>query len=556
MKKALLFIGVLAASLSQAQVLYVNNNNGTYQAIDTKTAGDVTFDEEQQLIHIGIQDGLTSSFATSGITNIAPTSNGGNELTFDIAPNVSFDANAANNYNEETEAMPGDELHEDYGDFIEGYSTTATVQVTFSETGVTVKKPTSLTTVTYTQDGNHITINSTSSKTAYLVRGKCNNGSLKIYSSKKFRLWLYGIELTNPTGPAINIQSGKTVYCSIGDGTTNSLCDGATYRAPHIGADGQEEDQKGTFFSEGQIIFDGHNKGTGILNVTSLGGHAICSDDYIRVRGGNININSAKDGFRTKEKFIVGRTGAYAPAITINATNNGIDCSEGTLTIDAGKLEITSGSEAVKVVYEETVIDPTVIPDAVINGGFIKITTTGEKSSAIKTTRNYTQKGGIIQATVNGNGSKIINSDGAVSFTGGKITGFANGTISSDTTSAGGIKSNGNVEIANSVVAIDCNGKGSKAINCDNEVIINSGEVTLLATGESYIEIQDDKKSCAIQAGSITINDGTVISKAYDNALSAQTININGGVVNATSTNADALDTEATQTGGWLLTKE
>jgi hypothetical protein len=33
-------------------------------------------------------------------------------------------------------------------------------------------------------------------------------------------------------------------------------------------------------------------------------------------------------------------------------------------------------------------------------------------------------------------------------------------------------------------------------------------------------------------------------------------LNINGGIVNAISTNADALDTEAIQTGGWLLTKE
>ena len=131
MKKALsTLIAVLAASFLQAQVLYVNNSNGTYQAIETQESGDITFDEEQQLIHIGMQDGLTSSFATSGITNIAPANNGGNELTFDIAPKVSFDANDANSYNEETEAMPGDELHVDYGDFIEGYSTTSTVQVT------------------------------------------------------------------------------------------------------------------------------------------------------------------------------------------------------------------------------------------------------------------------------------------------------------------------------------------------------------------------------------------------------------------------------------------
>ncbi|MBQ5626646.1 MAG: hypothetical protein IIU97_00900, partial [Bacteroidaceae bacterium] len=143
-----------------------------------------------------------------------------------------------------------------------------------------------------------------------------------------------------------------------------------------------------------------------------------------------------------------------------------------------------------------------------------------------------------------------------VVISGGKLTGFVNGTVSSDETSAGGIKSNGNVEIANSVVAIDCKGKGSKAINCDNSVTVNSGNVTLLTTGENYTEILDDKKSCAIQADIITVNDGTVIAKAYDNALSAQAININGGVINATSTNADALDTEATQIGGWLLTKE
>ena len=324
-----------------------------------------------------------------------------------------------------------------------------------------------------------------------------------------------------------------------------------------MGSNGEEEDQKGTLFSEGQLIFDGYTNGTGTLNVTSHGGHAICSDDYIMVRGGNINIlSAAKDGFRTKEKFIIGRAEAYSPTITINATSNGIECSEGTLTIEAGKLDITAGGEAIKVEYEEAVPDPAVIPDAYIKGGYIKLTTTGEKSSAIQTTRNYNQSGGIIEATVGGNGSKIINCDGTVVISGGKLTGFVNGTVSSDETSAGGIKSNGNVEIANSVVAIDCKGKGSKAINCDNSVTVNSGNVTLLTTGENYTEILDDKKSCAIQADIITVNDGTVIAKAYDNALSAQAININGGVINATSTNADALDTEATQIGGWLLTKE
>ncbi len=556
MKKALLFIGVLAASFTQAQTLYVNNSNGTYQAIDTKTAGDITFDEEQRLIYLELGDGITSHFATGTVTNIAPVSNNGTELIYNVNPTVEFSTTDKENFNEITRAVPTIETDNEYEDFVENFiPDTGIITITFNETGVrTSKLPEG---ITATINGGHIVINSTIKGKVYLVKGTCSNGSLKIYSEKKFQMLLNKLTLTNPVGPAINIQGGKRVYLSIADGTTNTLCDGATYNAPVIGSNGEEEDQKGTLFSEGELLIDGYKNGTGILNITSHGGHAICSDDYIMVRGGNINIlSAAKDGFRTKDKFIMGRAEAYSPTITINAASNGIECTEGTLTIEAGKLDITAGGEAIKVEYEEAVPDPAVIPDAYIKGGYLKLTTTGEKSSAIQTTRNYNQSGGVIEATVGGNGSKIINCDGTATFSGGKLTGIVNGTVSSDETSAGGIKSNGNVDIVNSSIAIDCKGKGSKAINCDNSVTVNSGNVTLLTTGENYIEIQDDKKSCAIQAGSITVNNGTVIAKAYDNALSAQTTNINGGVVNATSTNADALDTEATQTGGWLLTKD
>ena len=557
MKKALLlFIGVLAASFTQAQVLYVNNSNGTYQAIDTKKAGDIVFEESEQVIHIELGDRMWSQFATSKITNIAPTSNNGTELIPNTNPTVAFDAADKENFNEITQPIPTDELTDEYGDYVENYSTSRIITITFSEGSV---KTSSLPSgVTATINGGHIVINSTIGKIGYQLKGTCSNGSFKIYSEKKFRLLFGGLTLTNPTGPAINIQSGKTVYASIVNGTTNTLCDGATYSAPVIGSDGEEEDQKGTLFSEGQLIFDGYTNGTGTLNVTSHGGHAISSDDYIMVRGGNINIlSAAKDGFRTKEKFIIGRTEAYSPTITINATSNGIECTEGSLTIEAGKLDITAGGEAIKVEYEEAVPDPAVIPDAYIKGGYIKLTTTGEKSSAIQTTRNYTQSGGIIEATVNGNGSKIINCDGDATFSGGKLTGFANGTVSSDETSAGGIKCAGNITISSSKVAIDCKGKGAKAINCDNYVTVNSGEVTMIAAAEDYTEIEDDKKSRAIQADCFTINDGVVIAKAYDYAISSGiAINVNGGILNAISLNSIAFEIGVTQTDGWVLTKD
>ena len=97
----------------------------------------------------------------------------------------------------------------------------------------------------------------------------------------------------------------------------------------------------------------------------------------------------------------------------------------------------------------------------------------------------------------------------------------------------------------------------AKGINCDKDITVNSGNVTLLATAEDYTAISDDKKSRAITTNSITVNGGTVVAKAYDNALSSNVaININGGAVNAYSTNSIALEIEATQTGGWLLTKD
>ena len=550
MRKAILTTCLLSVSLTQAQTLYVNNSDNTYQPFDTKKA-EMTFNEAQQLVRIRLADGTISQFATAMITDIAPVSNSGTKLTYTLSPQISFNISDASNYSEIVETIVTDELDDESGDFVENYKPERTITITFSATGV---KTSSLPgDITATTKGGHIVINSMRSNVAYRVTGTCTNGSLKIYSTKKFQLMAQNLKLTNPTGPAINIQSGKTVYFTLLNGTTNTLCDGGTYSTPEIAADGTEEDQKGTLFSEGQLIFNGE----GTLNVTSLGGHGICSDDYIRVRSGNINIlNAAKDGFRTKDKFIIGRTASTAPTITVNATNNGIDCSEGTLTIEAGKLDIKSGSEGIKVEYEEQVPDPTVIPDAYIKGGFIKIVTTGEKSSAIKTTRNYTQSGGIIQATVNGNGSKIINCDGAVEFAGGKLTGIANGTISADETSAGGIKSNGNTTITGGTIAIDCTGRGSKGINCNGDITVNGGDIILLANAENNTDIADDKKSRAMTAVNIIVNSGKVVASAYNHALSSTGgIIMNGGIVNAYSNTSNALSIDATQTGGWLQTK-
>jgi hypothetical protein len=546
MKKVIFAALLFGAAGMHAQTLNVNYTDGTYLPVETADTREITFDEAQQIVTLTLGGGERHSFYTGKVESLSPKSDKKTMLTYDLDPEVSFSSSDALEFEEIIETIPADELDPDYGDYVEKFSVGVVVEITFSENDVTVKGTTS--DITYTKSGAHLTIDSQSGKVGYIVSGKSSNGSLKIYSLKKFQMMLDGLELTNPKGPAINIQTGKTIYFTLGNGTTNTLCDGETYNAPVIGADGSEEDQKGTLFSEGQLIVNG----TGTLNVTSHGGHGICSDDYIRIRSGNINIlGAAKDGFHTNDKFIVNRTENSTPVISVKSAADGIDCGKGFVTIDAGKIELTTGGEAIKVEYEEAVPDTSVVPDATINGGYLKFTTTGEKSSGIKTTGVFTLNGGIIQGTVKGNGSKLVNSDRSIAITGGKLTGFAEGTVLNDTTSAGGMKCEGDVKISGGEVAIECSGKGAKGINCRN-VSITGGDVTILSIAGNHTA----RKSIAVDANNFTVTNGRTELRGHTHAVSATKVTLVKGTLHAISDSDTAIDATIKQSGGWLMSKD
>ena len=551
MKRLIYIIALLAATGLQAQTLYVNNGDGTYLPIETAETKDITFNETNKVVTLTLDGGIKHCFHTGKLESISPkTSN--SDILFFTEPFVAFDPNDRNSFNEVVETIPNEETEDnDYGDYVEKYSVNKIINIKFSENDVTVSGD-----IPYTKNGAHLTINSTSSKVRYVLTGKSSNGSFKIYSEKKFQIMVSELELTNPAGPAINIQTGKTVYFTIKENTVNSLCDGAVYSAPVVGTDGEEEDQKGTLFSEGQLIFNGNENGTGVLNITSLGGHGICSDDYIRVRSGNINIvGAAKDGFHTNDKFIVGRTAAASPKITVNATNDGIDCGKGEVIINAGVIELNTEGEAIKVEYEEATPDPAVTPNATINGGYIKFTTTGSKSSGIKTTGTFKQTGGVIHGTVEGNGSKIVNCDSSITINGGKLVGVAEGTAFNETTSAGGIKCEDDMTVQGCTIAIECTGKGAKGINSKN-MTVKSGEITVLSIGENYKGTIESRKSKAIETGNLTMTNGYINLRGYENAISANKVAIYKGTLHAISDKATAIDATISQSAGWLMIKE
>ena len=109
-----------------------------------------------------------------------------------------------------------------------------------------------------TVSGNDVTIVYAGEEyVMYELSGCTNDGFFKLYSTKKQGITLNDVSITNPNGSAINVQGtvlepnkGKRTFVVVnGD---NTLYDGETYSDTPSG-----EDEKATFFSEGQLIFSG-----------------------------------------------------------------------------------------------------------------------------------------------------------------------------------------------------------------------------------------------------------------------------------------------------------
>lgn len=317
---------------------------------------------------------------------------------------ISFDYTALS---EDEETIPSDD-----NDYYENSSFSRTVYVSFEDGSATVT--TTASGIRYTTDGAHVTITTTKSGVHYILSGSTTDGGFKVYSEKKFMVTLNGVSITNTTGAAINNQCGKSMYVHLADGTTNSLCDGTTYNTPST------EDEKGAFFSEGQIIFSG----SGTLNVTGNYRNGIASDDYIVFRPGNIiniscsvrNCIKANDGVFVRGSVLnLEATGDGAKAINSEAN---IEVSGGRLTAIASGATLVSGTDTTGVAALKC------DSSLVMTAGAINIKCTGEGGKGINANGNITIDSGELNIETFGSKTlsspKGIKTDGTLTFNGGE----------------------------------------------------------------------------------------------------------------------------------------
>ncbi|WP_243345388.1 carbohydrate-binding domain-containing protein [Parabacteroides sp. FAFU027] len=449
-----------------------------------------------------------------------------------------------------------------------------TITITYSGSSVSVDNPMAKYGISVLSTGADVVVKSTlqNNKVDYLVKGTTTDGSLKIYSDYKFDLILNNANITNNDGAAINIQSSKHIKVTLDAGTTNSLTDGSTYAT-------STEDEKSTFFSEGQLEFDG----TGTLTVVSKAKHAICSDDYISITNGSITVSSAKkDGIHAKDYFKMS-----GGTLNITATGDAIE-SEGYMQISGGAITTTNTAVDVDGIKCDSTLS--------ITGGTINMTVGGAMAKGIKSSDKMTLSGGTI--TVNTSGVAVletsglgtdpsyctaIKSDSTITLNGANITITATGVggkgISSNkdiymtagtvnvTTSGNGatytnplgitdgyaascMDADGNISVIGGSLTATCSGTGSKGISADGNLtfgdVTNSPTVKVTSTGSrflisgttGYATANYAKPKCIKSDGVMIINNGTFTlstanpgSSAFD---SDSTLYFKGG--NATIT--------------------
>ena len=354
---------------------------------------------------------------------------------------------------EPSESVPDDEDALDYGDYVENTVWATTVRINFDDSVATVTgNPSS---VIVSINGAHVTVTSAAKRVRYIVTGTTANGSLKFYSERKFQLQLNGVDITNPTGAAINNQCGKSLYLVMNEGTVNTLRDGTEYTMT------EGEDQKATLFSEGQILVSGK----GLLNVYSVGKHCIASDDYIFIRPGTKLYLNSVSGHGIKAKDYVHIKGGVINMEIAADGAKGINC-DSLVYITGGRTTIITGGTSR--------IETDTLGNEVSTG-----------AAGVKADCNMTMTGGTLNIKCTGDDAKGINVAQPFNFSGGELNVVCTGN--QVTVAPKGVKCDTDCIIqGGSFYSCSPNGK---ALDVDGNLIITDGYITCNTDDLRLVEI-------------------------------------------------------------------
>lgn len=178
--------------------------------------------------------------------------------------------------------------------------------------------------------GNVLTI---SSGGTYILAGRLEEGQIIVNAknSDKVRIVLNGVNLSSSTNTPIFIKNSKKTIITLASESENVL-------ALKGSIDETENNKNSVIFSKSDLSFNG----TGVLNLSSLYGRGIISQDKIVFVDGKYAIDTATDSINSNNSVAIA-DGKYK----IKAGEDGIK-SNSSVTIANGELDIKSGEDGIE----------------------------------------------------------------------------------------------------------------------------------------------------------------------------------------------------------------
>ncbi len=408
------------------------------------------------------------------------------------------------------------------------------LSVNYATATATIINPYFIQGVTVRADGADVVIDNPNAdrEMTFELSGETPAGSLLYNGTYKATFVLSGVSITNPKGPAIDIECGKRIALELKKNTVNSL------------ADGTGGDWKAALYCKGHLEIDK----AGTLNVTGNTKHAISAKEYLQLKKaeGTINILGAKgDGIHCGQYFLANGFSVNISKVEgdgIQAEKSGEeayaeDYADGSLWIQGGRFSIQSAADDVKGLKADADIQLNAtksIPE-------ISIAMTGAGSKGIKADGKLTlgeegsEEGPLLTiSTTGGRYSDGITTGGS---TGGNTGGGGRGPGGWGGGWPGGPGGGGGESSS---------GSSAKAIKAEGAINIYGGEMNL-STAKEGAEGLESKTS-------INIAGGRHYLKCYDDCINSKgAIAFNGGITVCCSTGNDAVDSNYGRTGAIVI---
>lgn len=282
----------------------------------------------------------------------------------------------------------------------------------------------------------------------YRLSGKLTKGQVLVTGSEKVKLYLDGVEITSPSGPALVCTNEKRTILSLAKGSQNTLTDSADNADTEINGCNVSAC---ALFAQDKLTING----SGSLTVTGSSVDGIVCKDDLKLVNGTITVEAAQDGVKGKDCVAM-----FGADLNVTAGNDGIkstesnDDTKGFLQLEQGSATVQAGGDCLQA---ETLVW--------IADGTYHLTSSG---TAVNT------------ETGEANSSKGIHCGGDVEIAGGKLTIDA---------AEDGVNCTGSLELQAGEVDVT---SAEDGIQADGDLTVSGGAVTITTTGTVAASAQDD----------------------------------------------------------------